>query len=468
MQSSTSAAAETVQQQKNAIEMPEFFDETTLDEQERWSTLNDNDPRKYLNVRLFLQTKVDWSQKYLMLPNICFTPIQETRFLPLMNNKQSFIRLINRMDSNEKFILDKYLAEFNNPCKGSLYLYGPIGTGKSFIMYTLAAKLMSNDNNNEVIYINKGSESTIEEIIELLRICCDRYGIIYNDRNIPNTQRCHFEIDLMTYRMLASRDISDRTHNSLYYLHMIVHRINMILEEMKKKLIFVIDQINEMNERGFAFLKSLMHENKCILSATANNFQENPKENFKHLKYDELNHMEPLISFTPEEFHLFHKIMPSYLKSIDNSLNFDDNDVAGIMSITGGVPIELSRFLNCVYMSETKNDQIDHNDQMNSWLKRYTKSFNNEYSDHEIRRWYDQLNDFDRIIYVKNILKMLQDKPLDYQQVFDERILFMYSKKGCNHVRTINDIAMNRLANFTYFKGDAKLVKIYDFNSFLN
>jgi hypothetical protein len=140
-------------------------------EKANWADLKNNEGLKYELIKKYLKDLdvEDWKSPYLMLPNICFTEINGPRFHPHMNTERSFIRLINRND-----IVTARIKDYENDLFKSLYLYGPLGCGKSFIIYHTACKLMCS-NDNVVIYVNKASPTTITDILRLLKT---RY---YND-----------------------------------------------------------------------------------------------------------------------------------------------------------------------------------------------------------------------------------------------------------------------------------------------
>ena len=54
------------------FEAPDFDSFKELD---KWSTLEDDNPQKYIEMRIYLK-KVDWTKPYLVLPNICFPSFQ--------------------------------------------------------------------------------------------------------------------------------------------------------------------------------------------------------------------------------------------------------------------------------------------------------------------------------------------------------------------------------------------------------
>jgi DNA replication protein DnaC len=106
---------------------------------------------------------VDWSLDYLILPNICLYRINASTFEQLMNEKSSFIQLVNR-----KKIVDELIEMFKSRSIDSLYLYGPSGCGKSFIIYQIACQLMREDY-TMVIYVNKASPDVIHDILRMLK-----------------------------------------------------------------------------------------------------------------------------------------------------------------------------------------------------------------------------------------------------------------------------------------------------------
>jgi hypothetical protein len=139
----------------------------TIPESDDWSGLDDDDGLKYDLIRTYLKTKVDWTLDYLILPNICFYQVNKSRFKQLMDDKSSFVQLVNR-----KEIVDGLIEKFKN--MDSLYLYGPSGCGKSFIIYQIACQLMREDD-TIVIYVNRASPAVITDILQMLKtryFCC--------------------------------------------------------------------------------------------------------------------------------------------------------------------------------------------------------------------------------------------------------------------------------------------------------
>jgi hypothetical protein len=114
------SVASNVVTSKKPRESPTF---PAIPESDDWSGLDDDDGLKYERIRTYLNNKVDWSSDYLILPNICLYRINTLRFEPLMDEKSSFIQLVNR-----KEIVDGLIEKFKN--MDSLYLYGPSGCGK--------------------------------------------------------------------------------------------------------------------------------------------------------------------------------------------------------------------------------------------------------------------------------------------------------------------------------------------------
>jgi hypothetical protein len=129
--------------------------------------------RKYMEEKY--TNAEDWESPYLILPNICFTQMHSERFKPLMNTGFSLIRLINRYK-----IVEGLLKEYSSGyLHRSLYLYGPSGSGKSFIVYQMACKLIwcsdkavtcsDKSRDKTVIYVNEASKYLIDDILGMLK-----------------------------------------------------------------------------------------------------------------------------------------------------------------------------------------------------------------------------------------------------------------------------------------------------------
>jgi hypothetical protein len=139
-----------------------FEDPPAFPNNDTWSRLDNCNGQKYELIKHYLEN-INWSTPYLILPNICFSQINEERFYPLMNGERSFVRLINRSE-----LVDGLVYDYKNDFYNSYYLLDLPGCGKSFIIYQIACKLMCSDK-NVVIYVNQTSETTIADIMIMLK-----------------------------------------------------------------------------------------------------------------------------------------------------------------------------------------------------------------------------------------------------------------------------------------------------------
>ena len=80
--------------------------------------------------------------------------------------------------------------------------------------------------------------------------------------------------------------------------------------DQQKKLRFVIDQIDFLDDTGIKFLNDLMGIIKCIVSASTYNLDETKL--LEQLRKFHLNTLTPPISFTKAEFKLFANIFQPY------------------------------------------------------------------------------------------------------------------------------------------------------------
>jgi hypothetical protein len=133
-------------------------------------------------------------------------------------------------------------------------------------------------------------------------------------------------------------------------------------------LVFIIDQINFLKGSDFQFLIGLLGFNKCIISASANNLQEfDPKLTINRNLIHPFN---PQIKFSANEFKSFIQILRHYeeLKKIAQNpeLDFDEDDINYIKSLTGAIPMELFHFVTKLTINGT----------LTKWIELYTSDFN--------------------------------------------------------------------------------------------
>jgi hypothetical protein len=216
-------------------------------------------------------------------------------------------------------------------------------------------------------------------------------------------------------------------------------------EQINKKIIFIIDQINELDDYGFKFLSELLKCDKCIISASANNLQEiDSKQNFR-MHY--LTKITPKFTFSPDEFKVFYPMLSHYRKlkgeaEQNPKLDFDEDDLAQIMLITGGIPIELFHFIKQLTIKGSLAD----------WIENYTFDFNHKrYKHSHLQNWYTGLSDQDKRLAIENVSRIIRGLSLgstDNNDVYDRRIVFQDAKDKQIYLRAINPIALNCLKKF--------------------
>ena len=431
----SSAKKEPSQQQpKQSQKQPEQQQQPDIDitppefkiADDTWSKLQNNDGQKYEEMTKFLNNsnKVNWSDNYLVLPNICFSDLNETRFEPLMNENLSFLRLINR-----KPTIDDYMALYSARSNKSLYIYGPAGSGKSFILYAMAARLMC-ESSNVVIYINNASGTTIEDILTMLKTRCEH-------------DRIKIDINMDEFDKLRVKKVAFATD--------VVQEATKLYAAQKKKLIFVIDQINFLNATGFEFLNDLITAVKCILSASANNLEEN--NSLKTLNVALLHKLLPPIPFSKAEFKLFANIFQPYQElkrsatPTNPELDFDEGEIDEILSVTGALPIELKRFMESL---RAKGSMVD-------WIQEYLTSFDTDYSYRTLSKWFESQSPSAQNLYIDNIGRLITHEKMDkWNDVYDRRIIFEEKKKDTRnntnfYLRAVNPRALNLLVNFSNY-----------------
>jgi hypothetical protein len=242
--------------------------------------------------------------------------------------------------------------------------------------------------------------------------------------------------------------------NGLSYASIIVQEVKEKYVKKDKKLIFIIDQINFLNSLGFKFLNELLKFNKCIISASDSNLQYN--DPIKTLKKSTIHKITPKITFSTNEFKLFYQSMPHYLglnRDQNPELVFDEDDINKIMSVTGAIPIELFFFIH----------HLTTNGTLTNCIAKYNHDFNqNRYPEREIYKWFETLPEKHKKLALANIVRLINETGFaDSNNIYDRRIIFEYQKDNKSYLRTINQVALNNIVNFSYFDRSNELKDLF-------
>jgi hypothetical protein len=308
---------------------PSVCDEKKLTSQDFPSELDNSDALSDLNLSRF-RDKSDQIDKYLrekqpftndiiVLPNICYTQsIRYERFKRFTDNPNQldqfkFIKMINR-----KSIVDEL---FNNIKENdSCMVYGPQGCGKSFVVYQLACRLIQCG--YFVVYINKTDSKLKSSIVRILNAKLKSIGVLIEEI----FQKKLETIEGDTYLILRLIDNAER----------------ILLEKKTQKLIFVIDQVNNIRRNDqdtLDFLIDLRNTYTCVFSGSANN---NPNLfEIKYMQNIEIN--EEFVQLDDEKFRALCSIFDCKL---------DANKRKMVFSTVGQIALQLSTFIK-IYKGKT-------------------------------------------------------------------------------------------------------------------
>jgi hypothetical protein len=152
--------------------------------------------------------------------------------------------------------------------------------------------------------------------------------------------------------------------------------------------------------------------------------------------------------------------MLSHYKKLKNeteknpNLDFDEDDITEIMSVTGEIPIELFHFVKQLTI---KGSLID-------WIHRYNNDFNKKrYPRSVIQTWFNQLSRYDKKAALVNISRIIFKVSLsDNNDIYDRRIVFKYQDEHDKYyLRAINQIAFNGLLNCSGYELDDELKEFF-------
>jgi hypothetical protein len=283
-------------------------------------------------------------------------------------------------------------------------------------------------------------------LISCLKHIFTHYLLKRYERDKINDRLKNVKIDIDEFRSTALSE-------TVAYALNIVANVLDAYKKTKKTFYFIIDQINLQLPLGFEFLNGLINLNKCIISASANNLQETDPKKF--LKMGSITTITPKITFSPEEFKVFYPMLSHYKKlknetEKNQNLDFDEEDITEIMSVTGEIPIELFHFIKQLTI---KGSLID-------WIHRYNNDFNKKrYTRSEIQKWFNQLLPEDKKAALDNISRIIfKASSGDNNDIYDRRIVFEYQDEHDKYyLRAINQIAFNGLLNCSGYELDDEL-----------
>ena len=401
---------------------------------------------KHLIDILTRNSKSSSTQNIIQLPNLCLTPFDSNRF---KFDEQNLIKIINRseimIDQNEKvYIAEKLVEKIQN--ENLVYLHGLKGIGKSYIIYQMVAKLMALNDKYRIIYINQSNYFLISNTLKIMLAI-----ILYDSEHCAKFDCKKFELIKSKNKMISDfvndEIIPKRACDAIN----LIEDISYYYSSLNVKFIFIFDQTNLIMSKSttfkeqLEFLKIIVEcgEFKKIISASANN----EIETLKVINIQEEFRFMPPISFDLEEFKAYLLINSNDLFNLFKFVsNYEEADQ--VLTITGGVPLEISRFFNKI------NAEISQS--LNQLIIKYEHDFtdakkgNERFSDDSLNKnYFDKLNSNDQEIVIKNLTRSMLGISIDANddEKYDKRI-FILDKSF--KLKAFSCLAMSRiLKNFS-------------------
>ena len=299
------------------------------------------------------------------------------------------------------------------------------GIGKSFIIYQLVAQLMASDL-HRVVYINKPGRRVMTDCFEILRIIFTADEETFTSKKsqetirtekLKNTLEAKERKELIKKLATSSKNLKDlETLGTPDYdpsdriIKIIDRHITSINEMYRNRgisLVFIIDQMNNLDklEAQRTFCQQPSEHIKLLLSASANN-------DVLTLKMHQQNQKQPPLSFSLAEFNAFRTMM--------NPLMLQTKDEQKIvMSVTGGVPIEVDRFF-------TVNAHHQQQKTLSAAFDNYRGAFQDVYNPDVVEKFIRQHEE--RPFALENLKVHMADLLLGHSmkrsvQLFDKRLI---------------------------------------------
>lgn len=324
------------------------------------------------------------------------------------------LKIVNRICICKKYLEDIYAKIANDAA--CFYIYGCSGSGKSHFLYLLVSQLIKDDKNT-VVYLPV-SFKLIPDLIETLYVSCMASN----------------EAERLSEPLEKLKGIdSDIKSGKGYDINILSACMDQLKKQMRNNLIYVIDQTNEIiqnSDKGIineylanqlSFLSTFLV--KCyniVLSGSANN---------------EVNLMKLDIKakFSTESFVFNEKETRAFIIVKDKSIEQYANNLQEIVKITGGLPIEIERFLA---INASSIDQI---------FCEYKKQFIKVYNTRNLLDWFE--NQQRQEILIENIIKCITSVPINDSNIdyFDKRIILR--NDVANQLKPITSIAYECIMN---------------------
>lgn len=213
-------------------------------------------------------------------------------------------------------------------------------------------------------------------------------------------------------------------------------RIEDVSIAMNNRLIFVIDQTNEIIGKPeyatqYTFLTTeLLKYNNIVLSGSANNQVPDLKIDILDKKINET------FVFNEDETMAFIHVR-------GKSIEYYVNCLPEIIGITGGLPIEIRCFLEIKVSSKTSNEINSIKASMDDRFLSYRNNFTARYNVETLSKWYREQCPDNNSIIIENIINCLTSNPIDvsYIDTFDKRIIKIEIKDGKTYLKPITALA---------------------------
>ena len=406
--------------------------------------------KKYSCLIVILnKIKLNMQQPIIQLPNLCLMSIDDKRFN--FDDKTKLITMINRSkyesdseidDKNfindftqtELTTVDSLLEIIRN--KKLLYLSGMKGIGKSFMVYQMVAKLMTDTDNYRVIYIHQVDASIIKNTLKILKV------ITYYDFLDEQTNK--FTNNFQSWLNKLDKNVSDFLKFSISCDdYAIANDIISNLSEYyannfkdKIELIFIYDQINEIigkkhiYGKQYLFLRGIINDYRTVVSASANN----EEENLNVLEGSQLTTLP--VSFNLKQFLIYRSFNSNALKYVQT-----EAEAKQVLSVTGGVPYELSRFF-CPKAADSLNDLMIK--YANDFIRPNSKE---RFSNSTVIKWLvDLKNQDEKDVAIDNIARTILGSNIKFlNDRYDKRIFSLIEIDNLYYLKPFSCFAMNSI-----------------------
>jgi hypothetical protein len=327
------------------------------------------------------------------------------------------LKIVNRIG-----ICKKYLEDINAKIANDaacFYIYGCSGSGKSHFLYLLVSQLIK-DEKNTVVYLPM-SFKLIYDVIETLYVSC-----------MASNEAERLSKPLENLKKIV---LKIKHENQSFDIYELSGCMDQLKNQMRNNLIYVIDQTNEIvqnPDKGIineylasqlSFLSTfLVKSYNIVLSGSANN-EVNPMKLDIKAKY------------STESFVFNEKETRAFIIVKDKSIQQYANNLQEIVKITGGLPIEIERFLA---INASSIDQI---------FCEYKNQFIQVYNTRNLLDWFEKQQR--KEILIENIIKCITSVPISdsNNDYFDKRIIL----NDENRFKPITSIAYECIMNAYYY-----------------